>query len=201
MNKKQAFEYLASKYDKISGFVQKIEHQYMQEKGLYHQDITQDLYIKMYEEIERIESKPGEISKYLDRFYDGKTFKLYIIVKHMYIDLIRKEKKYISFRNALKWKPNTYAKLYENPVEFEMETKTRFSTQENKKSIEEKVDDQVESFTYFDKRLFNLYRYEFKTHTVNMSKETNLSLSTIYRTVKRCKIKINDKLRKRYYGK
>lgn len=201
MNKKQAFEYLASKYNKISEFVQKIEQQFLQEKGHYHQDITQDLYLKMYEEIERIESKPGEISKYLDRFYDGKTFKLYMVVKNMYIDLIRKEKKYVRFQKIYEWQVEMKHKLFEEATEFEMETKTRFSTQENKKTIEEKVDDHVQSFTYFDKRLFNLYRYEFKTHTDNMSRLTNLSKSTIYRTVKRCKIKINDKLNKRYYEK
>jgi hypothetical protein len=108
---------------------------------------------------------------------------------------------YQSFQKIYEWQIEMKHKLFEEATEFEMETKTRFSTQENKKTIEEKVDDHVQSFTYFDKRLFNLYRYEFKTHTDNMSRLTNLSKSTIYRTVKRCKIKINDKLNKRYYEK
>ena len=53
----------------------------------------------------------------------------------------------------------------------------------------------------FDKKVFNLYRYEFKTHPRAMSKKTKLSESTIYRTVKRCKIKINEKLKDQYYEK
>ena len=72
---------------------------------------------------------------------------------------------------------------------------------EDAKTIEDKVDDYVNTFVWFDRTLFNLYRYEFKAHTSNMVDETKLSQSTIYRTVKRCKIKINRKLKKQYYEK
>jgi hypothetical protein len=37
-------------------------------------------------------------------------------------------------------------------------------------------------------------------HKTNMSKKTKISISTIFRTVKRCKIKIKEKLKDDYYG-
>ena len=65
--------------------------------------------------------------------------------------------------------------------------------------IQQKVDDYVKTFYWFDQKLFDLYRYEFKMHKTKMSKKTKISYSTIYRTVKRCKVKIKDKLKGDYY--
>ena len=138
-----------------------------------------------------MEEKPGEVAKFLDRFYDGETFKLYKVVKNMYIDLMRRENKYVRFDESLLNKRER-EKLIEKAKELNLK---------EVKSIEEKVDDYVNTFFWFDKRLFNLYRYEFKTHQRNMSKKTKLSISTIYRTVKRCEIKINEKFKKDYYEK
>tara|TARA_R110000737_G_scaffold320287_1_gene331731 strand:+ start:731 stop:1306 length:576 start_codon:yes stop_codon:yes gene_type:complete len=191
MTKKEAYEYLASKYEYLSEFVYQIENRYFQKKGCYHQDITQDLYLKIYNELEKVEEKPGEVAKFLDRFYDGETFKLYKVVKNMYIDLMRRENKYVRFDESLLNKRER-EKLIEKAKELNLK---------EVKSIEEKVDDYVNTFFWFDKRLFNLYRYEFKTHQRNMSKKTKLSISTIYRTVKRCEIKINEKFKKDYYDK
>jgi RNA polymerase sigma factor (sigma-70 family) len=191
MNKKQAFEYLASKYEQVAEFVYQIEAKYFQKKGCYHKDITQDLYLKIYAELEKVEEKPGAIGKFVDRFYNGKTFNLYRVVKNMYIDLLRKEKKYVPFDETTLTK-NERERLIEKAEELNIK---------EVKSIEDKVDDYVDTFFWFDRDLFNLYRYEFKTHQSNMSKQTKLSISTIYRTVKRCKIKINQKLKEDYYEK
>ena len=109
----------------------------------------------------------------------------------MYIDLIRKDKFYTPLEET-KFNENEKKQFCQQPELFELE---------KAKTIEDKIDDYVETFVWFDKKLFNLFRYEFKTHTTNMSDKTKLSQSTIYRTVKRCKIKINDKLKKQYYEK
>ena len=55
------------------------------------------------------------------------------------------------------------------------------------------------AFYWFDKRFLISTDMSSKNHTNNMSKATKLSVSTIYRTVKRCKVKINEKLKKQYY--
>ena len=55
MTKKEALEYIAKRYDRIKDFVYDIDVKYFKLKGQYHEDITQDLFLKMYAEIEKIE--------------------------------------------------------------------------------------------------------------------------------------------------
>mgnify|MGYP000361841169 FL=1 len=190
MTKKDALEYIAKRYDRIKDFVYDIDVKYFKLKGQYHEDITQDLFLKMYAELEKAEDNPGMINKFLDRISDSGTFKLYKTVKNMYIDLIRKENKYISLDENIGYLKRHASQNFEEQPEVILESE---------KDIEQKIDDYVDSFYWFDKRVFNLYRYEFKNHTNNMSQATKLSVSTIYRTVKRCKVKINDKLKDHYY--
>lgn len=190
MTKKQALDYIAKRYDKIKDFVYDIDVKYFKLKGQYHEDITQDLFLKMHAEIEKAENNPAKMFQLLDRISDSGPFKLYNTVKNMYIDMIRREKKYISLDDNIGYlKKHSVANLVEQPEVI----------LENEKDIDQKIDEYVNSFYWFDKRVFNLYRYEFKNHTNNMSKATKLSVSTIYRTVKRCKVKINEKLKDHYY--
>ena len=190
MTKKDALEYIAKRYDRIKDFVYDIDVKYFKLKGQYHEDITQDLFLKMYAELEKAENNPGMINRFLDRISDSGTFKLYKTVKNMYIDLIRKENKYISLDENIGYLKRHASQNFEVQPEVILDSE---------KDIEQKINDYVDSFYWFDKRVFNLYRYEFKNHTNNMSQATKLSVSTIYRTVKRCKVKINDKLKDHYY--
>ncbi len=190
MTKKEALEYIAKRYDRIKDFVYDIDVKYFKLKGQYHEDITQDLFLKMYAELEKAENNPGMINKFLDRISDSGTFKLYKTVKNMYIDLIRKKNKYISLDDNIGYLKRHASQNFEEQPEVILETE---------KDIDKMIDDYVDSFYWFDKRVFNLYRYEFKNHTNNMSQATKLSVSTIYRTVKRCKVKINEKLKDHYY--
>jgi len=190
MTKKEALEYIAKRYDRIKDFVYDIDVKYFKLKGQYHEDITQDLFLKMYAELEKAENNPGMINKFLDRISDSGTFKLYKTVKNMYIDLIRKKNKYISLDDNIGYLKRHASQNFEEQPEVILETE---------KDIDKMIDDYVDSFYWFDKTVFNLYRYEFKNHTNNMSQATKLSVSTIYRTVKRCKVKINEKLKDHYY--
>lgn len=190
MTKKEALEYIAKRYDRIKDFVYDIDVKYFKLKGQYHEDITQDLFLKMYAEIEKAENNPAMINRFLDRISDSGTFKLYKTVKNMYIDLIRKENKYISLDDNIGYLKRHASQNFEEQPEVILESE---------KDIDKMIDEYVESFYWFDKRVFNLYRYEFKNHTNNMSEATKLSVSTIYRTVKRCKVKINEKLKNQYY--
>lgn len=190
MTKKEALEYIAKRYDRIKDFVYDIDVKYFKLKGQYHEDITQDLFLKMYAEIEKAQNNPAMINRFLDRISDSGTFKLYKTVKNMYIDLIRKENKYISLDDNIGYLKRHASQNFEEQPEVILESE---------KDIDKMIDEYVESFYWFDKRVFNLYRYEFKNHTNNMSEATKLSVSTIYRTVKRCKVKINEKLKNQYY--
>lgn len=62
------------------------------------------------------------------------------------------------------------------------------------------IDEVVETFYHFDKLLFNAYRYEFRSIR-KLSQATNIGHVQVFQTVKRCKEKINDKLKFKYYGK
>lgn len=190
MTRKEALKFMTSKYSTIKKLVQNIEKKYFTVKGSYHEDITQDFFIKIQEELDQTEEKPEEVLKFLDRYYRGKTFNIYTAVKNQYIDLLRKEDKYVSF-DFYKLNKNEKSRLIQNAYIYEIRDK----------DIQKKVDAYVSSFYWFDKALFNLYRYEFKQHRTEMSNATKISQSTIYRTVKRCKIKINEKLKKQYYEK
>jgi len=188
MTKKEAMNLIASKYNKMKRIAQMSENKYFpNNKGLYHEDITQDLYVKIQSEINDIPNNKSEISKFLDRYAHPGAY-IYQSIKQILINTFRKESKYtrLDIKNLTH---NEMKYLIDPGKEIEEET------------IQDKVDKYVETFYWFDKKVFNLFRYEFKTHPTEMSKKTKLSESTIYRTVKRCKIKINDKLKKEYYEK
>tara|TARA_Y100001973_G_C5179666_1_gene324058 strand:+ start:703 stop:1281 length:579 start_codon:yes stop_codon:yes gene_type:complete len=192
MTRDQAMYYIASKYGRIKEIVKGIEDKYFRtQKGIYHEDITQDMFLKIYNELDKKKDDTAAINKFLDRYFNPKSFNIYTIVRNLFVSNLRKENKYIRFDYS-KLSKDERARLIEEAKETELK---------NTKSIEEKIDEYVDTFYWFDKKLFNLYRYEFKAHPNEMSKKTNLSVSTIYRTVKRCKIRINEKLRKQYYEK
>jgi|TARA_R110001606_G_scaffold355358_2_gene506319 DNA-directed RNA polymerase specialized sigma24 family protein len=190
MTRKEALEFIVSKYKTFKKIVFEIEKKNFTVRGTWHEDITQDLFIKIQEELEKVEDKPEDILKFLERYYNGNTFNIYTIVKNHYIDFLRKEKKYIAF-DYYKLNKNERNKLIQQAKQYELKTNT----------IQEKINAYVETFYWFDKKLFNLYRYEFKQHRMQMSKETKISQSTIYRTVRRCKVKIKSRLKKQYYEK
>tara|TARA_R110002111_G_scaffold138790_1_gene204606 strand:- start:702 stop:1286 length:585 start_codon:yes stop_codon:yes gene_type:complete len=186
MTKKEALEILWSNYDQIKTIVFNIESKYTN-KGIYHQDLTHDLYVKIQNEIDKIPEEPTQVKKFLDRFWDGHSLTIYKIVKHMFIDMIRRENKLQEFN---------IDKMSKKEIDY-LVNETKDNDFDN--TIQEDVDKYVDTFYWFDKNLFNLYRYEFKLHKGLMSEKTKLSLSTIYRTVKRCKVKINKKLKDQYY--
>ena len=188
MDKNQAIKIIYSKYDQIKNLVNNIEDHYFQKKTKFHEDITHDLFLKIHNEMEKIENDPDKIIKFVDRYISGKMSLIYTVAKNMYIDFLRKEKKYVRFDYASLSKKDK-EKMIEDPNEIKIE----------KKSLQEQIDDFVKTFYWFDQKVFELYRYEFRMNKTTMSKKTRLSISTIYRTVKRCKIKIKDKYQNEYW--
>ena len=188
MNKNKAMKLIYNQYDKIKEKVYDIEVKYFHKKGIYHEDVTHDMFLKIYSELEKIENRPDQILKFIDRIINGQLSYIYITAKNMYINFLRREKKYVAF---------DYQKLSKREKEKLIEMPEKY--QELNDNIQQKVNDYVKTFYWFDQKLFDLYRYEFKMHKTEMSKKTNISYSTIYRTVKRCKVKIKDKLKGDYY--
>ena len=184
MTKKEALKILWNNYDQIKEIVLNIESRYTN-KGMYHEDITHDLYIKIQNEIDKIEEDPTEVKKFLDRYWDGHSLSIYKVVKNMFVDIIRRENKGVKLE-----------KMSNSQLEYIV---NESKDEDFDNTIQQEMDKYVDTFYWFDKNLFNLYRYEFKSHKGLMSEKTKLSLSTIYRTVKRCKVKINRKFKVKYY--
>ena len=189
MTKKEAIDLFYKNYYKIKQKSREVQNE-LKDRGEFHEDITHEFYLKIVDELEKIEEKPDQVIKFIDRFFWGKTLKIYRIIKNMYVHFLRRENKYVPF-DFSNISVNERKKLITKAKKLDLEGKT----------IDQKVDDVVDSFYWFDKKLFNLYRYDFKTHKSKMSKATKISISTIYRTVKRCKVKINKALRNEYYKK
>lgn len=188
MDKKKAMQLIYDKYDSIKEIVYVLDIKYFKLKGMFYNDITHDLLIKIHDEIDKIENKPHLILKFLDRIINGQMYIIYNKAKQMYINFLKKENKYVRF-DMQKLSQREKQKLIEMPKVFEKKDN----------DIQDKINKYVKTFYWFDQKLFDLYRYEFRMHKTNMSKKTKISYSTIYRTVKRCKVKIKDKLKGDYY--
>jgi RNA polymerase sigma factor (sigma-70 family) len=187
MDKEKAMEIIYKQYLNIKQIVYLIEQKYFNPKYGIYEDITHDVLIKIDTEFDKIKNDSPETLKLLDRFSNGHLSYIYKMAKNTYLNFLKREKKY-TFLNYKGMTENERKKLIEMPRVFEKE-----------ENIYQQVDDYVNTFYWFDRKLFDLYRYEFKLHKTNMSKKTNISYSTIYRTVKRCKLKIKDKLKDQYY--
>ena len=111
-------------------------------------------------------------------FTDGKINKgyMWLSLKNTFLQHVNKTKriKYVSLEN-----------LYM----MEMSNNTEMLVAKN--AIELKIVEEIDSWHWYDKMLFEVYRNE-KTSMRKMAAETKISLSSIFNTIKNCKEKIQD---------
>ena len=129
-----------SNYDQIKTIVFNIESKYTN-KGIYHEDLTHDLYVKIQNEIDKIPEEPTQVKKFLDRFWDGHSLTIYKIVKHMFIDMIRRENKLQEFN---------IDKMSKKEIDY-LVNETKDNDFDN--TIQEDVDKYVDTFYWFDKNV------------------------------------------------
>ena len=137
------------------------------DENIQAEDIVQDMYLKIHS------SKDEIINKAI---VDSKPHIGYVnkILYTMYLKAQKEE----SLKTELK----------DNHT---IETK---EPEINKFNIEKKIDEIVNSFYWFDRKLFNLYRKEF--HTIrSLSKATKISHVVVHNTISKCKKKIKRKLK------
>ena len=137
------------------------------DENIQAEDIVQDMYLKIHS------SKDEVIKKAI---VNNKPHIGYInkILYNMYLDMQKDE----SIKTELK---DNYTVEEKQP-------------EINKFNIEKKIDEIVNSFYWFDRKLFNLYRKEF--HTIrSLSKATKISHVVVHNTISKCKKKIKRKLR------
>lgn len=111
-------------------------------------------------------------------FTDGKINKgyMWLSLKNTFLQHVNKSKriKYVSLEN-----------LYM----MEMSNNTEMLVAKN--AIEVKILDEINSWEWYDKMLFEIYRNE-KTSMRKIAAKSNISLSSIFNTLKSCKKKIKD---------
>lgn len=135
------------------------------------QDLLHDFYVAIHKKVEEGKVKIKEIM-YNDSI--NKSF-VYKMMHNIFIDTIRKDK----------------------DVYYEKELMNSFKADNSPYIDKDKLIDQiVDEFYWFDKKLFNLYRKKF--HSIRkLSKATNISHVVVWRTINNCikeiKKKINEK--------
>ena len=137
------------------------------DENIQAEDIVQDMYLKIHS------SKDEVIKKAI---VNNKPHIGYInkILYNMYLDMQKDE----SIKTELK----------------DNHTLEEKQPEINKFNIEKKIDEIVNSFYWFDRKLFNLYRKEF--HTIrSLSKATKISHVVVHNTISKCKKKIKRKLK------
>ena len=135
-------------------------------------DIVQDMYLIIYEQIKRNKLATSDI------IINGKPH--YGIVKNMLNQLIIKKTK--AQVNAI-----SIDELFEDVKIEHNEPSFNYTIKENR------VDEIVNTFYWFDKKLFNLYRKEFQSIRA-LSKATKISHVTCQQTIAKCKAIIKKKL-------
>lgn len=152
-------------------------HSYLSEGNMMHaEDVIQTAYMKVLIELRKV---PG---KQINDAY------FYNTIKNIILDDKKRATDPLKFCQEITNK--NQSRFLEN-------------TEMPKEKIDEiikEIDQYVETFYHFDKLLFNAYRYEFKSIR-KLSKATKIGHVQVFQTVKRCKEKINDKLKFKYYGK
>lgn len=136
------------------------------DKNLHAEDIVQDMYLKIH-------NSKDEILK----------------------NVIVNDKPHFGYINKIMY--NIYLQIKkEDVIKTELKDAHTIETKEpeiNKLNIEKKIDEIVNSFYWFDRKLFNLYRKEF--HTIrSLSKATKISHVVVQNTISKCKKKIKRKL-------
>jgi len=134
-------------------------------------DLLHDFYISLHS---KIDSKKVKINDILYNDSLNKAF-IYKMMRNIFIDTIKNDKDILinkDLKNIIKADAEPYV------------------------DIEQMVDDIVNEFYWFDKKLFNLYRKKF--HSIRkLSAATNISHVVVWRTINNCikqiKKKINEK--------
>jgi RNA polymerase sigma factor (sigma-70 family) len=136
---------------------------------LYAEDIVQEMYLRI-----------ARLKKQEKCVINGKPNKayIYLILKNSHIDLTKYRQK------------NIKVSLYEiDNLTVEDYEQTMFTSYDK---IEDKIYSEIDSWIEYDKRLFSLY-LKGDISMREISAGTNISLTSIFNTIKNCKEKIRIK--------
>lgn len=131
-------------------------------------DALQDAYLKMYD---RFKDKPKDL---IDMQPQQEAMYMYLTLRSVSVSEIRREKKYTDLDNAPK---------AQQPYDLEED-----------KSFERRVcalEEKIEDWHWYDQKLFNLHIVEGMSMR-KISRETGISVSSIFKTIKSCKKRLRE---------
>ena len=131
------------------------------------EDIVQDVYLKIYDELRENKLKTTTIIKEGNPHYGI----MYLRIRNIVVDMMRKDKP-----------------LYTN-------NKQDFEDKQIQSEAEffEKIDNVIDGFTWFHKKMFKLYSKKFQSIR-KLSEATKISYKVVCKTVKECKEEIKKKI-------
>ena len=131
------------------------------------EDIVQDVYLKIFDELRENKLKTTTIIKEGNPHYGI----MYLRIRNIVIDMMRKDKP-----------------LYTNNKQ-DIEDKQIQSEAE----FFENIDNVIDGFTWFHKKMFRLYSKKFQSIR-KLSEATKISYKVVCKTVKECKEEIKKKI-------
>ena len=131
------------------------------------EDIVQDVYLKIYDELRENKLKTTTIIKEGNPHYGI----MYLRIRNIVVDMMRKDKP-----------------LYTN-------NKQDFEDKQIQSEAEffENIDNVIDGFTWFHKKMFRLYSKKFQSIR-KLSEATKISYKVVCKTVKECKEEIKKKI-------
>ena len=143
-------------------------------EDFFAEDIVQESYLRLHKYC-----KPENIIQ------DGQINKgfMYFVLRNLYLLHVKSEKK-----NAMV-SLNELAVLKDEP--------TNLTKEESFSTLLGKIHEEVDSWHWYDKQLFTIYK-DTDLSIRDIAKETTISSSSIFNTLKNCKSKIKTKFKEDY---
>ena len=160
-------EILSRLYRKHAAWVLMAERMMPLYYSMTAEDVVQEVYLKIYQELRDKKLKSTTI------IIDGQPNYaiVYLRIRNIIVDMTRSEKSSI-------------------PLSADIEDKEVESAAE----FYEKIDNVIEGFQWFHKKLFKLYSKEFRSIR-KLSNATKISYKTVFKTVKECKEEIRKQIK------
>jgi DNA-directed RNA polymerase specialized sigma24 family protein len=143
-------------------------------EDFFSEDIVQESYIRLYKYC-----KPENI---IQNGQVNKGF-MYFVLRNLYLLHIKSEKK-----NAL---------VSLSGLEVLKDETTDLTKEEAYSKMLSKIHEEVDSWHWYDKQLFTIYK-DTDLSIRDIAKETTISSSSIFNTLKNCKSKIKTKFKEDY---
>jgi len=136
--------------------------------SLTAEDVVQEVYLKIFEELKKNKLKISTI------IVDDKVKYsiVYLRIRNIVVDMMRSEKQTL-------------------PINIQIEDKQV----ESEAEFYEKIDNVINGFDWFHKKLFTLYTKKYQSIR-DLSKDTKISYMTVWRHVEKCKNEIRNKMKK-----